>query len=67
MSELPSEYSILIDELSIVKTIYSEAVAMAHKEHRNPEDCMNVKSLLEEIHILHTILEEYIFNNSRNY
>jgi nitroimidazol reductase NimA-like FMN-containing flavoprotein (pyridoxamine 5'-phosphate oxidase superfamily) len=60
MSELPSEYSILIDELSIVKTIYSEAVAMAHKEHRNPEVCI-------EIHILHTILEEYIFNNSRNY
>ena len=57
----------LIEEISIVKKNHAEAVAMAHKEHRNPDFCMNVQTLLEEIHILCTILEEYIFNNSRNY
>jgi hypothetical protein len=67
MSEVPSEYLILIEDLNIIKKTHSTAVELAVKEGRNPDICMNVKSLLQEINTLCNTIEEYIFNNSRYY
>jgi hypothetical protein len=67
MSEYPSEYFTLIEELNLIKKNHSEAVALAIKESRKPELCMNVRSLLLEINTVCNAIEEYIFNNSRSY
>jgi len=67
MSELVSEYFSLIEDLNIIKKNHTEAVDVAIKEGRNPELCMNVRSLLQEINTLCNTIEEYIFNNSRSY
>lgn len=67
MSEVPSEYFTLIEELNIIKKNHIEAVEVAIKEGRNPGLCMNVRSLLLEINTICNAIEEYIFNNSRYY